>query len=136
MELVPLLLDACPSAEVAWHDHVEYWKPEARGHFSDVAVFAHHVVDAFDRGRTEEFPAFFQLLERMIVEGDQEVVDLAVVGLIEDIQNIASHWHFGYRVFEQWLGPKGKQGWAEIEAAWAGKSSLAEVIGAERKREN
>jgi len=135
-EVVPLLLETCPSAEAAWRDHVQYWKPETRGYFLDVAVFAQHLVEEFDRGSTNEFPAFFQLLERMIVEGDQEVIDLAVVGLIEGIQNIASHGEFGYRVFEKWLGPKSRQGWVEIEAAWEGKSSLAEVIRAERKREN
>ena len=134
-ELVPLLLKACPSATEAWEDHLKFWSSEARDDFLDMAVFAHHVVNAFNQGRTEEFPAFFELLERMLVEGDQQVIDLAIAGLIEDIQNIASHRQFGYRVFEKWLGPTSRRGWAEIEVAWEGKSSLADVVRAESKRE-
>ena len=135
-ELVPLLLEACPTAKPAWDEHVAFWKPEKRGNFNDIAVFAHHVVDSLAQGRRDEFPAFFALVEQMIVEGDQDVVALAVLGLIEDIQVIASNSPKMCSEFQDWLGPKSRQGWLEITAAWEGKESLADVIRAERKRQS
>ncbi|MBZ5699361.1 MAG: hypothetical protein LAN18_12540 [Acidobacteriia bacterium] len=34
-------------------------------------------------------------------------------------------------VFIQWLGPKSKEAWAEIDEMWRGKTKLAEVVRAE-----
>jgi hypothetical protein len=91
-------------------------------------VFAHHIVDSYAAGNTAEFPAFFDVLERLVIEGDHDVFGLATVGLIEDIQNVASHTQFGYSVFEKWLAPRSKGEWLKFEAAWNGSHSLAEVI--------
>jgi hypothetical protein len=127
-DVVPLLLAACPTARPAWDEHLQRWGDQNRGNFNDVAVFAHHVVDALADGRAAELPAFFQALERLIREGDHQVVHLASVGLIEDIQNIASHQPFGYAAFEPWLGTETQREWRRIEALWEGKTSLAEVL--------
>lgn len=130
-EVVPLLLAACPSALPRWR---EYSRKESIGAYIDVAEFVHHIVEGYAEGRMDECPAFFAAIEKMIAEGDQEVIDLALAGLIEGVQNVASHEPFGYHVFEQWLGPLGRQGWAEIEELWKGKTSLADVIRAENER--
>ena len=130
-EVIPLLLAACPSAKSAWDDHLQFWGQEAAGSFNDVAVFAHHVVDSYAAGKTMEFAAFFEVLERMIREGDSQVAELATVGLIEDIQNVASHRQFGYHVFESWLATASRREWANIESIWAGKNSLMDVLRAE-----
>jgi hypothetical protein len=34
---------------------------------------------------------------------------------------------------DQWLGPKSKEVWTEIEDMWRGKNSLADVVRAEIK---
>jgi hypothetical protein len=34
-------------------------------------------------------------------------------------------------VFIQWLGPKSKGAWAEIDEMWRGKTNLMEVVRAE-----
>lgn len=130
-EVVPLLLAACPSASSLWR---EYSREESAGPYLDISVFVHHIVESYAAGRYNECPAFFAVVERMIGEGDQEVIDLALAGLIEGVQNVASHETFGYHVFEQWLGPLGRQGWAEIEELWKGKTSLADVLRAENQR--
>lgn len=131
-----LLLEACPSATRKWQDHLSYWEDDERGHHTDISVFAHHIVDSFSEQKTEEFPKFFTLLEKLIEEGDEETRGLAIVGLIEDIQNIASHRSHGYNVFYRWLGPLSEQGWMEIEQLWSGKSSLADVIRSQKNASN
>lgn len=130
-EVVPLLLAACPNALPKWR---EYSLEESAGPYLDISVFVHHIVDGYAEGRHDECPAFFAAIEKMIAEGDQDVIDLALAGLIEGVQNVASHESFGYHVFEQWLGPLGRRGWAEIEELWQGKASLADVLRAENQR--
>ncbi len=76
----------------------------------------------------------FSLVERMLIKGDEEVRSLASIGLLEDLQNIASWQPFGMNVFLPWLGPKSQMAWNEILAMWVGKHSLGDVLRAEREQ--
>ncbi len=67
----------------------------------------------------------------MLHEGDDEVRDLVSIGLLEDLQTIASWRPFGMDVFLPWLGPTSLHAWNEILTMWKGKHSLAEVLRAE-----
>jgi hypothetical protein len=127
-EVVPALLRACPTALAAWNRHLQLWGGDERGLFNDVAVFANHIVGCLTSGDAGEFPAFFRVVEKMIVQGDVKVRELAVTGLIEDIQNIASHRPGGYKPFESWLQPAALGSWLDVEAAWQGVGSLAQMI--------
>jgi hypothetical protein len=106
------------------------WEGEEAGIYNDLGEFATFVVDAYERQDTEPIVAAFRTIEELLGEGDEEV-RTAAIGFLEDIQNIASHRPFGAAVFIQWLGPKSKGQWAEIEETWRGKSSLADVVRAE-----
>jgi hypothetical protein len=118
-EVVPLLIDACPTVRAAWQEHLEFWGDQLeRGHYNDAAVIAHHLVERFERNDVSEFPATFAVIERCLSEGDQEVVNLVKVGVIEGIQNIASHRPFGSEPFLGWLGPRGRIAWDELCAQW------------------
>jgi hypothetical protein len=41
-----------------------------------------------------------------------------MVGIIEDIQNIASHREFGPSVFCRWLSPLSRAAWDEVIGWW------------------
>lgn len=131
-DVVPLLLAACPESRSAWDEHQAYWAGEEAGAFLDVAVFAHYIVERVQDGHTECFPAFFAAIERMLTVGDEEVQALASIGLLEDLQNNASHEPFGADVFLPWLSPIVRKAWDHVAAQWEGKHSLADVIRAER----
>ena len=133
--MIPLLLEACPSARASWTAHLEYWGSESRGEFNDLSVFADHVVEHFGAGTTQEFPAFFNALDAFLSSADPQTVGLAKYGLVETIQNLASHQSHGYQVFEQWCLPQTLMAWSAVQAEWAGKESLADVIREERKGE-
>ena len=123
------MLSACPTAEPYWQEYLKRWDDEDRGHFNDVAEFAAHVVESyFERGSTEELPAFFAVLERMLVHGDERVQELATIRLIEDIQNSASGRKGGAAVFAPWLGTKTKTAWQEVNDMWEGVGSLADMV--------
>src|SRR5688572_4765831 len=90
-QVVPLLLEASPSALSAWEEHLAWWKGEQAGDFNDAAVFAHHIVDCYAKEATAEFGALFATLERILSEGDDEARSLAAFGVLEDVQTISSH---------------------------------------------
>lgn len=128
-EVVSLLLDACPTARAAWEKHLKFWDGELeRGHYNDAAVIALHLVESFERGEVSEFPATFAILERCLSEGDEEAVNLVTVGVIEGIQNIASHRPFGFQPFLNWLGPRGRIAWDELCVQWE-QVALAIALG-------
>jgi hypothetical protein len=118
-EVVPAFLAACPTVCPAWREHLDFWGDEPdRGVYNDAAVIAHHLVDSYERGDVLEFPAAFALVERCLAEGDDPTRELVMVGVIEDIQNIASHRQFGPGVFVKWLGPASRAAWDEVIGWW------------------
>lgn len=133
VDLVPALLSACPKAKARWDEHLEQWRGEPRGHFNDMAVFAHHIVESyFEHDDRREMRPFFDLLNHMLLYGDAQVRELATIGLIEDIQNIASGRPGRWQVFEPWLHPATRQAWQQIEEMWRGVGSLADMVRRER----
>jgi len=93
---------------------------------------ASHVVDLFEAGRVEDLHPAFALAEQLIVAGPEAERHAAIEGFIETLQNVASHRRCGARAFEPFLGPMSRRAWEELTEVWKGKTSLAEVVAAER----
>ncbi|RYG71029.1 hypothetical protein EON80_06045 [bacterium] len=126
-----LMLEAAPGAQSRWDEHIEYWNGEKAGDYNDIGEFAHYVVDGYEKGETAEFDAIFQVIERLIIEGNDETQGVAIVGFLEDVQNISSHREFGESVFVPYLRPKSREAWNALTTFWEGKSSLEDAIRAE-----
>ena len=62
-EIIPALLQVCPSVGSAWEEHIVWWGDDERGDYNDIAVFAHHIVESYSVGEYAEFPAFFRQVE-------------------------------------------------------------------------
>lgn len=131
-----LLLQACPAAERSWKEHLKDWNGEEAGHYNDIAIFVEFAVDAYAAGKRDELKPLFEVIERMLSEGNEDTRGLASVGFIETLQCNASHRDFGAEVFKHWLGPLSAQAWGQIEALWAGKTSLMDVMRGENNSEN
>jgi hypothetical protein len=133
-EIMPRLVEEFSGFRSRWEKHLEFWKGEPAGGYNDISVFAHFVVEElYPSGKTEELQRAFDLMEQWLVNGNQKVGDLVVIGFFEDVQNIASWQPFGRAVLIPFLGPQSRDAWNEIEKVWAGKASLMEVVREERK---
>lgn len=130
--VMPLLLEACPGFRPKWDEHLAWWNGKEPGLYNDTGEFAAYLRDRFVAGDTSEFPAAFAVIEQLVIDGDAEVRDLAVIGILESLQNLASHRAFGYEVFETWLGPRSMDGWRELEGLWVAKESLMDVFRARK----
>jgi len=133
-ETVYTLVKSFPDFSERWREHLGNWGGEPAGSYNDMAEFVHFVVeDLYERNRVSEVQRAFDLLEGLLVEGDQSVRDLVGLGFFETLQNFSSWRPYGNTVFEKYLGPMSKRVWKEIRRNWAGKSSLMDVIRSERK---
>jgi hypothetical protein len=127
------LVESFPNFSNRWRSHLAHWRGEPAGSYIDMAEFVHFVVeDLYEQGNLDETRRVFECLERLFVEGNQETRDLIGLGFFETLQNFASWRSYGNTVFEQFFGPMSKQVWNEIKRQWRGKSSLMDVIRAEK----
>jgi hypothetical protein len=125
---MPALIAACPSFKPTWDLHVADWAGDnahERGVYIDVGVFAHHLVGLLEDGEPQEFPAVFDAVERLLLEGDDGVVSVVKIGLLEDLGNIAASsggWPFAAR-FREWFGPATNDAWDELHRFWGTSDS-------------
>ncbi len=130
------LLNAFPDFSKRWRKHVASWGGKPAGSYNDMHVFVEFTLEElYEKGNLERTRHVFQMLEGLFIEGDQEVRNLIGLGFFESLWNIASWRRYGNRPFEEFMGPTSIQVWREIERQWAGKSSLADVIRAERQHQ-
>ena len=57
----------------------------------------------------------------MHIDGDEYVRDLATVGYLADIENLAGHAGVDPVLFEEYLGPESRRWWEGLEAFWSGQ---------------
>jgi hypothetical protein len=134
-DIFRVLLTAFPSFTDRWREHIEWWGGEPAGDYNDMAEFVHFVVDDLQAsGKIDDIRRVFEVMESQLEKGDQGARDLIGWGFFETLQNVASHGPNGYQEYEEFLGPLSARIWVEIQKAWKGKSSLADVVRAERRR--
>jgi len=133
-DLIPRLLKEFPEFQSRWEEHLAYWKDETPGAYLDMAEFVHFVVeDLYQKEQTERLRDAFALMEALFANGNETTKAFLAWGFFETLQNFASNQPCGSKVFEPFLGPMSRQVWLDIEELWQGKSSLMDVIRAERK---
>jgi hypothetical protein len=96
-----------------------------------MAELASHVVDLFQTEHPKRVQPAFDIAERLLLTGQEADRQVATVGFLETVQNVASHRPYGVSAFEQFLGPQSRLAWATLLGIWKGKTSLAEVVAAE-----
>ena len=132
-ETMLTLVETFPAFLPRWRKHLEWWQGEPAGQYNDMAEFVHFVVDdLYEKGSLDEMQRVFNCLEMLFTKGNQETRDLIGLGFFETLQNLASWRPYGNTVFEPFFGPTSKEVWKEIRRIWNGKSSLMDVIRAER----
>ena len=94
---------------------------------------AHYIVESYEQRDTTRYPELFSAVERVLNDGDGEVQNLIWVGLLEDLQNIASHRSFSPDVFRAWLGPQSLIAWDELNR---GMQKVAEWTSQQRRRDD
>jgi len=126
---MPLLLDACPSFAESWREAEQQNADDeslgGRLYYMDAGDFIRHLVSLLLANDTSEFPAVFDVIERLILEGDPYVSELAVIGYLEDCQmmTVTSAGLDPERDFRPWLRPESAKWWDRLNRFWAGDAN-------------
>jgi hypothetical protein len=102
-----LLFEACPDF------------PGGRLGYLDAAWVVGQLADRLVAGDTSDFDAMFDLIERLVIEGDGYVSELAVIGYLEGMQmETVSSRGADPEAFRPWLRPLSAKYWQAIHDFW------------------
>jgi len=122
-QVMPLLVAACPSFEGRLARYVadNYDKGDERLLYCELGEFSRHLIDLASSGNVGELPAVFAVIERLHLEGTPYVREAATIGLLEGIQNNASHCDFDLTKLTRCLHPESNYWWRQVADFWGGK---------------
>ena len=121
-QVMPLLLVACPSFSKRWEEHLAFYQDQDEQLlYIDLGEFARHLVELHKAHRVEEFPAVFQAVESLHLEGDHFVKEAATIGLLEGIQNIAGNMGIDPEEFLPYLNAQSLKWWRQLNDFWNAK---------------
>jgi hypothetical protein len=126
-EVMPLLLEACPSFAEQWvnevlEENVDEETEGGRLFYVDAGAFIHHLVSLKVDGQVAEFPAVFDVFERLVVEGNTYVQNLGQIGYLEGLQmrTVTDAGLSPERDFRPYLRPASERVWEALNRAWGG----------------
>jgi hypothetical protein len=119
-QVMPLFLKACPSFTEKWKEHRAIYEDEDLL-YVDLGEFAHHLVELYKANQTDEFPAVFEIIERLHLEGNAYVKEAATIGMLEGIQNVAGNSGVDPEEFFPYLKPESAKWWRQLNDFWNGK---------------
>jgi hypothetical protein len=123
-DVMPLLLRACPSFALVWAEvegeNVDEDSPANRLGYLDAGDFVRDLVALKLSDQTKEFPAVFEVIERLICEGDDYVQNLGVIGYVEGFQmmTVTAAGLDPDSDFRPYLRPKSEESWEALNQAW------------------
>lgn len=120
--MLPRLVAACPSFTQKWKEHKqEYFDEEDFLPYVALMEFNNHIIGLYMSGSTEEFPAAFEEIERLHLEGEPYVKEAATIGCLEGLQNIMGNRDLDSKVFVKFLGPESTKWWDQLNKFWDGE---------------
>lgn len=118
-EVNSLLLASCQSFAEPYRASLEAWGDHL--HSGIRSDFISHLLELHRQNRHDEFPAVAHVIERLHVEGDDEVRVMATIAILESIQNVCSNNDADPEAFGQFLLPESRRWWDELNAYWRGE---------------
>ncbi|HEX9061059.1 MAG TPA: hypothetical protein VF941_12840 [Clostridia bacterium] len=121
--VMTLLVDACPSFKNKWEEHLQdIWDRTSETIlYTDFSELARHLSSLVENNHFEEFPAIFEIVEQLVIEGDSFVQEAVVVGLIEDFQNNLLSKRYELSLIDRFLKTETKKYWVKVIQFWNGE---------------
>ena len=121
-EMLPMLVEACPTFSDEWKEHkLQFHDEEDFLPYVALATFNNHLVNLYQENKTDDFEKVFDAIERLHIEGDEYVKESATIGLLEGLQNIAGNRGLDAEVFYSYLKPVSAKWWNELNKFWSGE---------------
>lgn len=117
-QAMPLLVEACPTFQGIWEQHRAEWGDNVL--YSAAGDLAVHLLERCKANDPSSFPGLGLAIERLIADGTPWVQELAVIGVLEAIQNVWGNGGVNPELFAMHLGPQGMSQWTYLNEFWSG----------------
>ncbi len=125
--MLTLLLEACPPFDPEWRRFkTEYADDPEQFLYVAIPPFTRCLSQALAAGDTATVRRVFDVLERLIVEGDTHVQEAAVVGIIKNLQNASLHDRTTPDDYVPYLMPESQRWWGKVQTFWTNGRLLTE----------
>jgi hypothetical protein len=114
-----VLLEACPSFAEPHQASLAAWGDDLPSAIR--SDFVSHLLALHQQNQRAEFSAIAHAIERLHVEGDDQVREIATIGILESIQNIWGNNGADPEEFCRFLLPESRRWWDELNAFWCGE---------------
>ena len=111
------LLGACPGL-IAECDRELAYGGDSPSPYAQASALAGALTRAYQLGETGCFDHLFAEIEKLVVDPDQTIRELVVVGVLEDLQNEMLHEQLDFDGLDIWMGPETSQAWRELVMFW------------------
>ena len=116
---VKILVDSHAGFQRHWDEHLEFWEGDEPGITNDFSVYVGYVVDLVLSENLIELAVASEVIERLIVEGNEDVQYGATIGYLEGITNSLSHKEDKHTsLFNNYLKPKSREFCVELDKFW------------------
>lgn len=120
-EMMPLLVDACPSYAEAWCRHQLDDTFDEALPYEHLGDLSRHLVDLLECGDLRELASVSSAIERLFVEGSDFVREAATMGLLESLQNAGANRRVSLEPLVGVLGTESQRWWRSLNAFWDGR---------------
>ena len=118
-QVMPLLLEACPSFRPAWESELD--DVDRTLTYTCLVHLAEHLLYLHKNKTHDEFGAVAKVIEKLHVDGDDYVQEAATIGLLEGIQNVWGNSGADPEEFRSFLLPESAKWWDELNRFWLRK---------------
>jgi len=115
-QVIPLILETCPSFRDAFSQSDDKDLP-----YVVMGDLARHLLGLYRTGQTAEFDGLCEVVERLHVDGEPYVKELATIGFLEGVQNVWTNNGEDPEHFCRFLLPESRKWWKDLNDFWQGK---------------
>jgi hypothetical protein len=129
-QVIPLILEACPSFQGSW-DKID----DKDSLYPVMGELSRHLLSLYLEKRTDEFGPLCEVVERLHVDGDGEVRELATFGFLDGVRNVWGHAAADPEGFYGFLLPESRKRWKELDDSRSGElPSVGAGLGDKRSK--
>lgn len=87
--MMNVILQTVPAFQSHWQAHLDYWEGDEAGLCNDMQAFSDYVIEQMQLNGPLDLTVVFDLIEQLIVNGDEAVKNAATTCFLENLINSA-----------------------------------------------
>jgi hypothetical protein len=105
-QVFPTILEICPFYRKTWEKHLEHYGEELL--YVAVPDMLNRCIDLYEDNEEQKIVLVFEAIEKLLVEGDEDVKKLIEIAILEELIHILGDHH---KEFVKYLQPNSLRVW-------------------------